>query len=729
MIAHINKLGEKQSIKEHLLGTAERAKSFAGDFNCDKVGYFCGILHDIGKYSVEFQHRINNPDKVKKVDHSTAGALEAMKQKNVPVAMAIAGHHSGLMDGGSYKFSEEGDGTFFGRIKKQVPDYSEWKVEMDAILGSDLIPDFCLKADHKGFTMSFFIRMLYSCLVDADYLDTEKFMDGGVKSRGNYASIDELCVLFDKYIQNWLNKTEFDNEKQKMLCESRNRILQLCMEKGEKLDRGLYTLTVPTGGGKTTASLGFSLKHMKRNGMKRVIYVIPYTSVIDQNAQVFEGILGEENVLEHHSGVQYEMPEGQSENYQMYQKVLATENWDMPVIVTTAVQFFESLFANKSSKCRKLHNIANSVVIFDEAQTLPIPYLEPCIAAISELVGNYRATVILCTATQPALENIFSKYLQHTKIQEICDGVDGMYQQFQRTKIVNAGSLNIEQLKEQISNAKQVLCIVNKRKTAQELYKGIPEDGAYCLTTLLCPMHRKQKFSEIRHRLKSGLPCRVIATSLIEAGVDLDFPKVYRQEIGLDSLIQAAGRCNREGKRQIEDSLVYLFKLEGDSISLIKQNVDALRETLRHYEDPAELKAVSFYFQFFRGLLGNENLDQNKILDACDISKGINGKIYPFASISERFKLIEDQTKTVYIPVGEGKTYIEQIRDGKMSRELFRKLGQFSVNVFPNHLKTLLETGSLEVVDDTVYILGDMNQYDDATGLQLDVDTGYGIFV
>lgn len=723
MIAHINNSGEKQSVKDHLKRTAELAKMFAEEFDCGEIAYYCGILHDIGKCSDEFQKRICDPEHVKKVDHSTAGALEAMKEGNIPVAMAAAGHHSGLMDGGNYNLSMEGDGTFFGRIKKQVPNYSKWKE--DITFKNVPLPLFCSKG--TKFTMSFFIRMLYSCLVDADYLDTERFMNGGKENRGNYFSINRMCSSFDNYINGWLHKTDFTCKDQEELCKRRNFILKNCLEKGKKLNRGLYTLTVPTGGGKTTASLGFALKHMQNNDMRRVIYVIPYTSIIDQNAEVFRDILGDENVLEHHSGILYERTEDQAENFDTYQKALATENWDMPVIVTTAVQFFESLFASKSSKCRKLHNIANSVIIFDEAQTLPMPYLEPCIAAIFELVQNYKSTVILCTATQPALDGIFRKYGFHGEIQEICDSVEELYQKFKRTKISNSGVLSFLELSQKIKEKEQVLCIVNKRKTAQKLYANVNKEGTYCLTTLLYPAGRKQQIQEIRYRLDKGMPCRVIATSLVEAGVDLDFPEVYRQETGLDSLIQAAGRCNREGKRKVEDSNVYLYKIDGENNSFNSQNVDALFETLRFYEDPTDLKAITHYFMLYRDLLGKENLDQKKIMDAWE--RGIDGRLFPFSTVSEKFHLIETQTNTIYIPVDEGESLIGKIYDGQMNRELLRKLGQYSVNIFPDHFERLKEYGCLEMVSNAIYVLRDMNQYRKDTGLQMDVETGFGFYI
>lgn len=727
MIAHINTFGDEQSIQEHLNGTAERAGAFAEEFGCGEIGKFCGMLHDIGKYSEQFQERIRDPEHVKKVDHSTAGAVEAMEMSNanIPMAMAMAGHHSGLLDGGSLKLSREKDGTFFGRLKGKIPDYGKWKEEIMAETVS--VPDFCMKGNHREFTMSFFIRMIYSCLVDADYLDTEYFMCRGNVKRGGDASAEELLARFEKHISFWLEKKEFESEKQRRLCNSRNQILKACMERGGEWDKGLYTLTVPTGGGKTTASLGFALKHMEKHGMKRVVYVIPYTSVIDQNAEVFSRILGKENVLEHHSGILYEMPEGEAENTSACQKALAAENWDMPVVVTTAVQFFESLFANKSSKCRKLHNLANSVIIFDEAQTLPVPYLEPCVAAISELVANYQSSVVLCTATQPVLDRIFAEYLPGVRIREICDNVSDLYRQFRRAKICNIGEISLDGLQTRLENAGQVLCIVNKRKTAQELYARLPKEGAFCLTTLLCPAHRKKKFAEIKDRLMRGLPCRVIATSLVEAGVDLDFPEVYRQEAGLDSFIQAAGRCNREGKRELEKSCVYLFRLEKDNSEFLQQNIDALRETLRKYSDPADLDAVSHYFRFYRELLGRENLDRKKIMEA--FAKGIHGSCFPFASVSGMFRLIENPAKTVYIPLGEAETWIEDLCGGQATKELFRKLGQYGVEVFPNHFKDLWEAGCLERMDGEIYILRDLNQYKEDMGLQLDVETGFGVFI
>lgn len=729
-IAHINSEGNVQSIEEHLKGTAERTGQYAQEFGCGEAGYLCGAFHDLGKYSAEFQRRIRNPKHTVRVDHSTAGArvLVERSENYILIAMAVAGHHSGLPDGGSRRTAASGDGSFYGRLKTEIPDYSEWKKNevlyclWDSLDASGAcFPKFCKESK---FSMAFFIRMIYSCLVDGDYLDTEAFMNPETAKRGGYDGPEVLLEAFRRYVEKWLKPTG----EVGTVCENRTRILRECMEKGREVPRGIYTLTVPTGGGKTTASMGFALEHISARGMKRIIYVIPYTSVIDQNAEVFEQILGEKNVVEHHAGVTYDMEEGEYRE-SACRKALATENWDAPVIVTTAVQFFESLFGCRSSRCRKLHNLANSVIIFDEAQTLPVPYLEPCIAAISQLVKNYRSTAVLCTATQPALDNYFEKYLPGQEIRELCSGTEELFALFRRTTIRNLGELSLEGLTERLQGYEQVLCIVNKRKTAQELYERVSGEGTYCLTTLLRPVDRKEKFREIRDRLDNGQPCRVIATSLIEAGVDLNFPVAFRQEAGLDSLIQTAGRCNRDGKRSRESSLVYSFRLEDSRSPSLGQEIAAMRETWRRYEQIDGPEAISFYFRYYRELLGKENLDQKGIMRAFE--KGFEGKDFPFAAVAKRFRLIERDTRQIYIPAdsGEAERLLQEVGTGTATRETFRKLGKYVVNVYPDHFRALWDAGCLETIGDAVFVLRDGNQYRRDTGLQIDVETGFGIFV
>ncbi len=399
-MAHISddKLRE-QSVQEHLKNTALLAGQFADKFCCRDWGFGCGMLHDIGKYSKKFQLRLHGGPIV---DHATAGARELYSRGYLMAAYCVAGHHSGLPDGGT-QADIAGSSTLYGRMKKQLKDYQAYQSEivMPEFTNPPLVP-----VGRGGFSVSFFIRMLYSCLVDADFLDTEQFMSDGTARRIQNASMEELLQSLRAYITPWMEQTE-----QATVNGKRTAILQACLDKGKE-KQGLYTLTVPTGGGKTVSSLAFALQHAVEHHLDRVIYVIPYTSIIEQNAQVFRDILGSENVLEDHCHVSYESEE------ELLHQQLAAENWDKSLVVTTNVQFFESLFSNRSSKCRKLHNIANSVVIFDEAQMLPVNYLSPCVRAISELICNYHSTAVLCTATQPSLNKIFPGEVQ---VKESCN--------------------------------------------------------------------------------------------------------------------------------------------------------------------------------------------------------------------------------------------------------------------------------------------------------------------
>lgn len=710
-LAHVSEDGMRnQSILSHLEGTAVIAERFAKSFGGQEQARTAGLLHDIGKYSDGFQKRLKGG---KKVDHSTAGAKVAMAQKQPEVAFAIAGHHSGLPDGGS-KTDTMDSPTLCGRLKKPVEDCDLWKSEVN-LPSSVTRPPIA----QDGFSVSFYTRMLYSCLVDADFLDTEAFMQGKAR-KGNYASMGQMLERLKEYISPWWAAETALNQKR---CE----ILRQCFERGKKESEGLFTLTVPTGGGKTVSSLAFALSHAVAVGKERVIYVIPYTSIIDQTAEVFRKVVGEENVIEHHSGADFSVPEGEADPT-LYRKALATENWDAPLIVTTSVQFFESLYANRPSRCRKLHNLANSVIIFDEAQTLPVPYLRPCVAAIAQLVQFYHSTAVLCTATQPVLQPLFDELASGLVSREICPDTENLYQFFRRTTLISAGIKTEKELLSQLGSVPQGLCVVNRRATAQELYQGLEEEGRFCLTTLLCPADRKRLLEEIRQRLTDGMPCRVVSTSLVEAGVDVDFPAVWREEAGLDSILQTAGRCNREGKRATKDSKVTIFSLESQTVpAMIQQNVDATRSVFSRFDDPAEPAAIESYFQFFLTLKGNAALDSQNVLEA--FHHGMQGVLFPFSSVAEKFHLIENQTVTIYLPVGEGAELVNQLKLGYATRSLYHRLGQYSVNVYPDHLKNLLDAGAAEPVGDGNYILTDTTLYDNLTGLSLDVETGKGMFV
>ncbi|MGM9618448.1 MAG: CRISPR-associated helicase Cas3' [Oscillospiraceae bacterium] len=712
-LAHIAQDGREQTVKEHLTGTAELCRAFAAAFGAEDLGWMLGQAHDIGKYSEPFQKRIQGKDV--STDHSTAGAQQLETLCGAPAAYCVAGHHGGLPDGGS-RMDAPGQPTLCGRLKKQVAPYEAFSTEVTLSPARFQKPRIL---GRSGFTVSFWTRMLFSCLVDADYLDTETFMQGGAPPRGRALEIDALLKRLEAYIEPWWDAGTALNSAR---CE----ILRACLNAGAQAP-GLFTLTVPTGGGKTVSSLAFALRHAKEHGKKRIVYVIPFTSIIEQTADTFRKILGDEVILEHHSNVDYDDTEDADEETR--RKKLATENWDMPVVVTTAVQFFESLFANKPSRCRKLHNLADSVIIFDEAQTIPLPYLKPCVRAIAELKANYGASCVLCTATQPALGPLFQEISPELSLREIAPAVDPAV--FRRVTYTHLGKLSDEALAARLNSHTQALCIVGTRKQAQAIYELLDREGSYHLSTLMTPNHRRVILAEIRSRLKAGQPCRVVSTSLIEAGVDVDFPVVYRAEAGLDSEIQAAGRCNREGKRPAAESMVYLFQPDGAYTAQLPHSLKRPLEVARQVaRDCAALDAPETIGQYFTALYQYEGagLDRNGIVERMEA--GARDGSFPFRSVAEAFRLIENDTRTVLIPrTDESKRLAERLRGGERNRVLMRQAAQESVNVYPRHFEALNARGALETLDENVSILTDGTLYNKQTGLKLLADSGVGIFL
>lgn len=711
-IAHKSPDGIRaQSVLEHLEGTAKYAQDFASVFGCGDYGRCLGMLHDIGKYSAGFQKRMQ--DGGCKVDHSTAGAqLVWSLAETINARMAaycVAGHHAGLPDGGSAA-DDEAESTLSARLNRSVEDYQAFREEIDPniLLPTQEPPLHIL--GKAGFTISFLTRMLYSCLVDADFLDTEAFMSNGSVMREPGEGIPALYEKLEEKLKEFKHPT---NELNRMRC----KILERCLQMAES-ERGLLTLTVPTGGGKTFSSLAFALKHAKQHGMRRVIYVIPYTSIIEQTAAIFRDIVGDGNLLEHHHNFQYDF-----KNDEMDPRRLAAENWDKPLIVTTNVQFFESFFANKSSRCRKLHNIAGSVIIFDEAQMLPREYLIPCVRAISELIQNYGCTAVLCTATQPALQDLFPQEIRAT---EIMEDVPSLYSFFKRTEIRTIGPLSNEALVERLDEHEQVLCIVNTREHARVLYDRIKDENTFHLTTLMTPVHRTRTLEEIRQRLKEGLPCRVISTSLVEAGVDFDFPTVYRAEAGLDSVIQAAGRCNREGKRPAEESIVSVFQPEEayqNSQAAFETPRDVARSVIQHYTDIASPEAIHCYFENLYKDSGN-GLDQKNIVSRLEEGAG-NAFLFPFETVAKDFHLIDERTKTILIPVEENaKEFAKQLRRGERNQKLLREIGPYCVSVYEDHYQALDDISALEILDSEIAILADLSLYDKKTGLSMQTGKG-----
>ncbi len=705
-----------QPLEDHLEEVAKLASSFADTFNASEWAYLAGLWHDIGKYSKEFQSYIsqNDPDahietKPGKVDHSSAGAQHAFKscgkQYGKVIAYMIAGHHGGLING-----LDNEQSCLSKRLDKPIKDWSNCPESLkETFKEVELVIPFKLDSDRKraGFQISFFIRMLYSCLVDADFLDTEEFMNSEKAGyRKGYLSIEELNDKLTEHLQ------QFESADNSDVNIQRAGVLANCLE-AATLERGLFSLTVPTGGGKTLSSLAFALKHALKHGMKRVIYVIPYTSIIEQNAQIFRDALGENSVLEHHSNFEPKEEDHRSR--------LASENWDAPLVVTTNVQFFESLFARKSSRCRKLHNIANSVVILDEAQMLPLRLLKPCLEALKELSENYNTSVVLCTATQPALStDDFKNGL--SGVREIVHEKEKLYTALKRVEVTNLSRLTDDELSERLITHEQVLCIVNTRKHAKELYEKINDaENAYHLSALMCPQHRSEKLTEIKGLLKDEKPCRLVSTQLIEAGVDIDFPVVYRSIVGIDSIAQAAGRCNREGKLN-EKGQVFVFMPEkGLPAGDFRLNAQISEVLLKNYDDPLVIEVVREYFKELYWTK-DDKLDEKQIL--ADLSESVGEINFPFRTVAEKFKLIDSITESVIIPYNnEAEKLIGSLKYLEYKSSFARKLQRYTVQLYKRDFEILCKGGAIEIHAEQFNILVNTDIYSKELGLRLDDPT------
>ena len=721
----------------HLEGTGTRAAAFLDAVGGAEIGRVAGLLHDLGKYSKEFQRRLETGGG--RVNHSTAGAKVAIdryeNRLGKMLAFCIAGHHAGLANGvNGGRITALAD-----RLLEEVPLLNQiWEDEIDLpvrLPTPHLLPR---GRDAAGFCASFFIRMLFSALVDADYLDTEAYyaeLEGTPKPRGQHPDLRELRDRLASH----LGRLAADAVASPVNDLRREVLIQVC---GKALEApGLFSLTVPTGGGKTLASLAFALDHALHHRLARVIYVIPYMSIIEQTASVFREALrgggaGEADfVIEHHST----FDEDSLRRREARDKLrLAMENWDAPIIVTTAVQFFESLFASRPSRCRKLHNIASSVVILDEAQTLPPKYLRPCVTVLDELARNWRTSVVLCTATQPALTEADGFRGGFENVRELAPAPQSLYKKFRRTRIVPLDEpMDDAELAERLHESPQALAIVNTRRHARELYERIQNlEGAAHLTTLMCARHRQERLEIVRERLRNGVPVRLIATSLVEAGVDVDFPVVWRSEAGLESIIQAAGRCNREGRSESGD--VFVFEPAGGEGRKpppdVGQSADAFRSVLRcHREDPASLDAIEGYFKELYWVKGADALDQKGLLRL--IAERGDTLDFPFEAISEEFRVIETPLVPVIVPYqgGDGdddtvKCLIEELKWVERPSRIARRLQPYVVQIPPHARASLLAVGAANPVrsdnfDHQFVVLSNLDLYSTDVGLTWDDPT------
>ncbi len=728
-----------QPLKDHLSSVSLLAGGFANKFGAQSYGETGGRFHDLGKYQIVFQRRLEGSKE--RIPHSSAGAKEllALYSGNTieriiatMIAYCIVGHHTGLPNYSSVTGDQTAK-TLKSRLKEQITDYSAYKdeillEEIDFPSKLPIIPD----SSNFGSTFSFFIRMLYSTIVDADFLDTEIAMNDGVIVREPFPSLSVLEQKLNFHLESFMNpQNEINHQRTKTLRE--------CIEKGKNTDRGYYSLTVPTGGGKTLASLAFAMKHAIRNEMDRIIYVIPYTSIIDQTASNFKNIFGDSNVLEHQSNFDWNKFEKQLSNEEipdyansMVKKLrLASENWDVPIVVTTNVQFFESLYSNRSSKTRKLHNIVNSIIIFDEAQMIPIDFMLPCIKSVHELVKNYRATAVFCTATQPKLAQFFP---DSVSITEIIDDTYSLEDFYKRVDVNYIGIKNRDQIAKLIASEPQVLCIVNTKQKAIDIFNLLPEDGRFHLSTYMCPVHRHETLAEIKNRLQNGQTCRVVSTSLIEAGVDIDFPIGFRELTGLDSLIQSAGRINRENRLTTKGKL-FIFELADETKtrvpSELKQRIQISKQLINKYHDnPISIKAIEEYFTQLYSVKTPASFDIAGIMQKLN-SMSPELVDIPFKTIADDFKLIEDRSIPIIIPYNnEAVKFISQLEYSDFPRKIVRELQKFTVNVYQYEYERLLGAAIINTIFARYNVLINPAENYGTTGIKIPpADQSLGIMV
>lgn len=727
---------ETQSIEEHCHNVAELARDFTYEdedgMGLKDLAYMAGLLHDFGKYRKDFQRYICISSGIDtassyspKAPHAIVGAVEAVRMygsgeegAGEALALAISGHHRGLYDLNPMK------------QKLKLGDPRRWCDECERsskVESRDL-------SGYAPYDYQMSVRMLFSALVDADRIDTERYMSpetGKERTRiqQSYDSMERLREMLRK------RTDAFRTGKDTPVNLARAHFLKCCREHGKSSDAGIYTLSLPTGAGKTLSSMAWALEMAIRNGHDRIIYVIPYTSIITQTADTFRKIFGEQNILEHHSEVVIDRGDGEAEG-RLSRLQLLSENWDAPIILTTNVQFFESLFAANPSKCRKVHSIANSVIVMDEAQALPDDFLSPILSAIDSLAEGFHCSLLLCTATQPIFGTDLTRdeyedeeqFFEPLEIEgEVVPWDKEHFAPFDRVRYhTEPTKISSVDLAAKLAKAESVLCVVNSRKDATLLYQalihteGISRDQVIHLSRMMCSAHLREKIQLIKDRMKKGLPTKVISTQLIEAGVDLDFPEVWRAEAGLGSIIQAGGRCNREGLRERGEVYVFALTDGGKPFGAIARGAEATAATLdtcpKALEDPTDPEVIrEYYLQYFRR---TTDFDVKGIMDGeCD-----------FETVAERFRLIDDSgARSVLVPYSEeSRELSRKVLDRKLlSKRDYHLMQEYSVSLRERDYLELLRQGSIEEISqgeerEILAVLTDSKCYDAEAGVVLD---------
>lgn len=717
-IAHINDETKKiQTVKEHSENTAKLCREYAVPAFKDVV-YAAGLLHDIGKFQDSFQKRICG--KAVKVEHSACGAAAARKlypgPAGVMLGYCIAGHHSGIPDGG-YKNDTSDKSTLYGRMRRDFEDYSVYQKELeipavDERSFAGFLMEDCGNAKDKLFDkFAFFTRYCFSCLVDADSTDTAGFCGNGAEV-GLKADFEKCLDKVNRKMDSFVCKTDLQRAR---------ALLQRQVFEKSTVDSEIYLMNMPTGSGKTLCSLKFALERALRKQKKRIIYVIPYNSIIEQTAEVFETILGEDaDILRHQSTFSYEDREDYDENYRMAAKS-AVENWDAPLIITTAVQFFESLYSNRRGKLRKLHNMADSILIFDEVHLMPQNYLKPCLEGVSYIAKYLNSEAVFLTATMPDFRHLIEECVfPGSKIVDLIDDYS-MFPVFQKCRYRYLGRQSLEQIVQRAKEFPSSLIVVNKRRTARELFENC-SGRCYHLSTYMTAFDRKNVIDEIKkelYRMEQDYPdlqdvpedrrIVVVSTSLIEAGVDLDFFSVFRERSGIDSILQAGGRCNREGKRK--NAEVFVFDREDDTGKRWQdERANITKGILAKYEDISCQESIQEYYKrlFF---MKRDEILSGSISSMCSAIDSI-----PFKEYGDSFEIVDSKTVSVAaVRDAKSRELMEQVRYAGMGTP--RKLQKYTFSVYQYEFDELFRQHVLEDYGSGIWFLTNPDYYDEKLGV------------